>query len=93
MDFRNLQNRKTQMAAKVVGTETVLVPLQSNVADLSEMFTLNEVGSFIWEQIDVNQSVEGLVDAVVGEFEIDREIAHVDVETFLAQLDSFLSKA
>jgi hypothetical protein len=93
MDFRNLQNRKTQMAAKVVGTETVLVPLQSNVADLSEMFTLNEVGSFIWEQIDVNQSVEGLVDAVVGEFEIDREIAHADVETFLAQLDSFLSKA
>jgi hypothetical protein len=93
MDLRNLQNRKAQMAAKVVGTETVLVPLQSNVADLSEMFTLNEVGSFIWKQLDLNQSIEGLVDAVVDEFEIDREIAHADVATFLAQLDSFLAKA
>lgn len=88
-----MQNRKTQMAAKVVGTETVLVPLQSNVADLSEMFTLNEVGSFIWEQLNLNESIEGLVDAVVDEFEVNREIAHADVATFLTQLDSFLAKA
>ncbi|MCF8461950.1 MAG: PqqD family protein [Flavobacteriales bacterium] len=93
MDLKNLQERKPQMAAKVVGGETVLVPLQSNVADLSEMFTLNEVGSFIWEKLDENESVEGLVEAVVSEFEIDNETANTDVTSFLTELDAFLVKA
>jgi len=80
------------MAAKIVGSETVLVPLQSNVADLSEMFTLNEVGSFIWEKLDETESVEELVEAVVSEFEIDRETAKADVTSFLTELEAFLAK-
>jgi len=92
MNLKNLQERKPQMAAKVVGSETVLVPLQSNVADLSEMFTLNEVGSFIWEKLDETESVEELVEAVVSEFEIDRETAKADVTSFLTELEAFLAK-
>ena len=80
------------MAAKQVGLELVLVPLKGSVADLSEMFTLNEVGSFIWEKLDENESVESMVDAVVSEFEIDRETATADVTSFLVELEGFLAK-
>ncbi len=91
-ELKQLKARKTELAAKQVGNELVLVPLQGSVADLNTMFTLNEVGSFIWEKLDENESVESMVDAVVSEFEIDRETATEDVTSFLVELEGFLAK-
>lgn len=79
------------MAAKMVGTDTVLVPLKENVAELSEMFTLNEVGSFVWEQLDHVDTLAELVNTVVAEFEVDAETAKADVTTFLAELEAFIA--
>lgn len=90
MDLKKLRKAKTEMAAKVVGKETVLVPLKENVAELSEMFTLNEVGSFIWEQLDSAASLDELVDAVVAEFEVDKETAAADVTAFVSELEAFI---
>lgn len=91
MDLKELQEKKLQMASKIVGDETVLVPLQSNVADLSVMFTLNEVGSFIWEQLDSATALNTLVDAVVAEFDVDKDTAQADVTAFIAELESFMT--
>ena len=87
-----LKARKPEMAAKRVGDELVLVPLQGNVADLNEMFTLNEVGSFIWDSLDASDSLEELTYKVVEEFDIDQPTAEQDVTVFIAKLSNFLLK-
>jgi len=33
--------------------EMVLVPIRQNVADLDSIFTLNELGAFIWGKLEV----------------------------------------
>lgn len=91
-ELKQLKARKPELAAKQVGNELVLVPLQGSVADLSEMFTLNEVGSFIWSALDESNSEEEICTKVIEEFEIDAETAQSDVANFLSDLSKFLLK-
>lgn len=87
-----LKQTKERFAERKVGNETILVPLSGNVADLNEMYTLNEVGSFIWENLDSMDSVEEVVVSVLNEFDVDKHEAEQDVNTFLQDLSQFISK-
>lgn len=93
MDLKKLQQVKLEMATKVVGTDMVLVPLKENVADLDVMFTLNEVGTFVWDELSTAESTDELVIRVLEEFEIDKNTAKEDVLAFLAELEGFVGKA
>lgn len=93
MNIEKVKAKKANMAIRAVGTDTVLVPLQENVAELSEMFTLNEVGSFIWEQLDYVKTLDELVSNVVEEFDVEHKTAKEDVAAFVAELDVFIAKS
>lgn len=47
------------VARKIVG-EMVLVPISQKVGDLASIYTLNEVGACIWELVDGMVTVEQL---------------------------------
>lgn len=70
---------------KQVGNELILVPLVNKVADMSEVFTLNEVGAFIWNCLEQPLTVKQLTEKVVETFEVEQPIALNDVERFLEQ--------
>ena len=36
---------------RVIAGETILVPLRQNLGDLESIYTLNGVGTFIWQQL------------------------------------------
>lgn len=52
----------------------------------SRMVSLNSVGSFVWEKFEKGAAVGEVVDAVVDEFEIDRETAKADTIEFIRTL-------
>jgi hypothetical protein len=70
---------------KIAG-ETVIVPVRDDVADLDSIYTLNETGSFVWELIDGQRTVDALIEAVAAEFEVSREVATADVKRLVATL-------
>jgi hypothetical protein len=76
---------ETAVTRRIAG-ETIIVPVRNDVADLDSIYTLNETGSFIWELLDGQRTVATLVDAVVEEFEVDRELAASDVARLVASL-------
>jgi hypothetical protein len=90
MDLKELAQRQSQFAARKVGHELVLVPLKGSVADMDEMFTLNETGSFIYAHLTSEQTVDGLVELMADEFDIAPEIAHYDILAFLEELQAFM---
>ena len=89
-DLQYFVELKTRFVARQVGNELIIVPLAGNVAQMNALFTLNETGKFIWENISAESSLDNLVDAMTGEFEIDRETAQRDIEMFLNKLKSIL---
>lgn len=83
--------QKALFATRLVGNEMILVPMRNNVSDMSDMFTLNEVASFIWEQIDEHNSEADIATAVANEFAIDEETARNDVDTFILKVEKLIN--
>jgi hypothetical protein len=92
MDLKELYLKKSQFTTRLVGNELILVPLKSKVIDMNELFTLNEVGCFIWEHINEHNSENDIVKAVISEFEVNDNIARMDVANFLVRLKVLLFK-
>jgi len=90
MDLQTLYKIKTKFVAREVGNEMILVPLTGNVAQMSELFTLNETARFIWQNITENSTIADIEYLMTNEFDIDTETAKEDIEKFMKQLESML---
>ena len=90
MDLQTLYKIKTKFVAREVGNEMILVPLTGNVAQMSELFTLNETARFIWQNITENTTIADIEYLMTNEFDIDTETAKEDIEKFMKQLESML---
>lgn len=90
-EIAQLAAGKAAFAARRVGEEMVLVPMKESVADMNEMFTLNEVGCLIYEHLKVDSTEETLTDVIVAEFDIDRDTALADLREFLSGLQALMN--
>jgi len=91
MDLQTLYSLKSKFVAREVGNEMILVPLSGNVAQMTELFTLNETGKFIWENTNENTTLAILENLLTETFVIDRETAQKDIEVFLEKLKVVMS--
>ena len=70
-----------------VGGYYVAVPIGETSKKLSAMIRLNETGAFLWKLMaDKDCSEEELVDALLAEYEVDREIAARDVHALVEMM-------
>ena len=69
-----------------IGDETLIVPVTGRVGDLDAIYTLNEVGSFVWDLIDGTRTATAIVDALVAAYDVSPEAATRDVSELLAVL-------
>ena len=90
MDLQTLYKLKAKFVAREVGNEMILVPLTGNVAQMSELFTLNETARFIWQNITENTTIADIENLMTNEFDIDTETAKEDIDKFMKQLESML---
>ena len=66
----------------IVG-EAVLVPIHDQVADMECIYTLNAVGSFVWQRLEVPATEADLRLAILQEFEADPATVAADLDRFL----------
>lgn len=74
------------LVTRDIAGETIIVPVRSNVGDLNSIYTLNMVGTMIWELIDGKKDVQKIIETVCSEYEISAEEAERDIIEFLEQL-------
>lgn len=68
---------------KKMGDEGILVQITQNVVNMDKVYTLNELGSFIYHYIDEPKEVNFLLNEIIKEFEVTPEVAEKDLEYFL----------
>jgi hypothetical protein len=85
VDSRAFKRRESVVRREVAG-ETFLVPIHGHLADLQELFVLNEVGSWLWERLDGERSLDDLAAGLRTEFEVDEAQALGDTELFVQRL-------
>ncbi len=76
---------KPGFVLKTVAGENVALPTEG-VADLDMMITLNDTGRFLWEKLQEDTDTNGLVQALLAEYDVDEATARTSVERFVAKL-------
>ena len=82
--------KKNQFVCRNTGEELILIRLENNVADFNQYLTLNEVGAFIWENLDPLDNETTLVEKICAEFEADETEVLDDLNAFLKKLSDYL---
>lgn len=84
--------KSENVVSRKIGDEYIIVPIINNVGNMEKLYTLNEVGAFIWENINSIKNVKQIIDNVVKEFDIDENTATQDVVEFIEKIKHFLKK-
>ena len=69
-----------------VAGQIVVLPTGDDL-DLNMMITLNEVGKFIWLQLENETDEAAIVSAILAEYEVDKATAETAVTGFIRKLN------
>lgn len=88
---QKVYRKKENLVARKIGDEYILVPIINSIAEMNKLYTLNEVGSFIWDQIDGQNNIGDIIHSVISQFEVNELIAKEDVVDFLKKTENVLT--
>ena len=83
MDVSWVYVKSEGFVEKAIGTEKVLVPLTDNVANMNQVYNLNEVGSFIYDTIDGEKTIAQVHEALINKYEVNPKEALNDITFFI----------
>jgi hypothetical protein len=86
-DARFIRNQ--EVVSRQIEGELIIVPIRRGVGDLNSLYTLNSVGSILWEYMTEGHTVPEMVSRVCDEFEVTATQAQADIHDFL---DSMLQE-
>ena len=92
MEIESLFFFISKFVTREVGNELIVVPLSANVAQMNELFTLNETAKVIWENLNEGADMSALIQTITDTFDIDRHTAEKDIAVFLQTLEAMLKK-
>jgi hypothetical protein len=72
---------RSDIRFRVVGEEAVIVRQMD-----AEVIAVNEVGANILSLLDARRSVRDVLEALLEEYDVDRELLSNDVQKFLGEL-------
>ena len=70
-----------------VAGNNVVVPIGQATLDFNGMMSLNETGAFIFSKMLDGTTKEQLIEDLISEYEVEREIAQNDVDDFIKKVE------
>ncbi|WP_455537623.1 PqqD family protein [Terrisporobacter sp.] len=77
--------KKEFVTREIVG-ETILVPVGEGISNFNGIITINELGKFIWQNLESSENENILLEKILNEYEVDEKTAKNDLEEFLGKL-------
>lgn len=71
------------MLREIAGT-WIVVPIGQRVVEFNGLMTLSESGALLWKKLEKGADKDELIEAVLAEYEIDRDTAEGDVVEFIS---------
>jgi hypothetical protein len=79
-------SRGEDFVARDIAGETIIVPIRNGVGDLNAVYTLNEIGTRIWQLIDGRTSAREITGTITAEYEVPETEALGDILEYLTSL-------
>jgi hypothetical protein len=78
--------RNPGVIARRIAGETILVPIHQRASEMA-LFTLNEVGTFVWERLDGARPLSSITEEIEAAFEVETQHASADLLEFVDRLE------
>ena len=70
---------------EIVG-EYFIIPIGAESINNNRMITVNETGKTIWEALQKDISIDGLMKIMLDTYDVDEQVLRADVDDFLAKI-------
>jgi hypothetical protein len=80
--------RSRSVVSRVIGGETLIVPVRGKVGDLASIYSFNGTGSLIWKTLESPKALADVSSMVADEYDVSYEQAQEDVEKFVSEMIS-----
>ena len=77
---------KEGFVLRTVAGSNIVVPVGAAAMDFNGMITLNDSGAFLWRVLEQDADLDAMVNALLGEYDVDAETARKCSEDFAAKL-------
>ena len=74
---------KNEYVIRNIAGDNILVPIGKTIDKFNGLIILNEMAKFIWEKMPEAKDEEELLNCILDEYEVEREVAKADLEEFL----------
>ena len=81
-----LFNKNGDIVSRKIAGELFLVPVKGKLADMQQLYTLNPVAEYIWQELDAHKNLEDIRDGIIEEFIVTKEEADSDLQEFISEL-------
>ena len=77
---------KEGLILREVAGSYVVVAVGKAAVEFNAMITLNETGAFLWKALEKGATEESLTEALLDEYEVDKDTASADVKEFIEKI-------
>src|SRR5204863_9342825 len=84
---RQLDGGRT-FITRIIGPETIIVPVAGHVGDLESVYTLNEVATDIWALLESPRTASQIAKLLAADYEATESELTADVADFLEALEA-----
>lgn len=78
--------KSSEIVARVIEGEVLLVPIRNNIGDLQCIYTTDGVGGRIWELLDGQRSSNEIIENLASEYDKEIDDVRNDFQQFMDQL-------
>ena len=78
--------KENKFVTRKIAGETIIVPVRAHVGELDSVYTLNELGTLIWDLLQDGKKKREIAQAICETYEVSPDQAEVDVREFVESL-------
>ena len=82
----NIFKKNDDVVSREIAGETILVPIRGKLADMQNIFSLNPVAKYIWEQLNGELTLEDIRNGIMNSFDVKDKNAEEDLHEFIDDL-------
>jgi len=86
MNENAVVRKNPNIVTRVIGDETILLPIYKSSEEINCIYTLNKVASMLWEKFDGKKSIAEVKKAALKEFSATPAEVDKELEKFVKEL-------
>lgn len=86
MQLDSVFRKADNIVTRKVMDETLLVPITGELASMDNLYSLNEIGAFIWERLDGLRSLAEISEQLEKQYDADPAVIEADLMEIVAEL-------